>query len=250
MKLEELVYKNHDKLNDTDLYIWQYILHHKRQCQKMTILELSQVCNLSHTRILDFTKKLGMDGYSELKVHLKWELDDEAKFDEQMLDKTIVELDDTLHRVRHMDLSKAMKQIDEAKRVFVYGTGVVQQNAAFEMKREFAYRQKILYVINGRVEIDTLLRSVSKDDVFIIISLSGENETSTNLVKFLNRLSIPVISICKEGDNFLSRNSNTCIQFKVSSFKTGYHDSFYSSTGHFFVIANMMFLKYLEYKSS
>ena len=32
MRLEELVNKNYQSLNDNDLYIWNYIIHHKKDC--------------------------------------------------------------------------------------------------------------------------------------------------------------------------------------------------------------------------
>lgn len=58
MKLDKLVDEHYHELNEIDLYIWQYILHHKRECQKMSIKDLAYNCNVSHTSILRFTKKL------------------------------------------------------------------------------------------------------------------------------------------------------------------------------------------------
>ena len=70
MSLDKLVESNYAQLNEIDLYIWQYILHHKRECQKISIHELAHECNVSHTSILRFTKKLGLEGFSELKFYL------------------------------------------------------------------------------------------------------------------------------------------------------------------------------------
>ena len=37
MRLESLIKENYEKLNENDLYIWNYILHHKKECQTMSI---------------------------------------------------------------------------------------------------------------------------------------------------------------------------------------------------------------------
>ena len=74
MMLDEMVNSHYDQLNENDLYIWQYIYHHKSDCQKMSIQELARTCNVSHTSIIRFCKKIGLDGYSELKIHLKWSI--------------------------------------------------------------------------------------------------------------------------------------------------------------------------------
>ncbi|MDE6195793.1 MAG: MurR/RpiR family transcriptional regulator, partial [Erysipelotrichaceae bacterium] len=75
MTLEKLVNQYYDKLNENDKYIWQYIYHHQQECQKMSIQELARICNVSHTTIIRFAKKIGLDGYSDIKMYLKWGLD-------------------------------------------------------------------------------------------------------------------------------------------------------------------------------
>ena len=73
MKLEALVYDNYKSLNENDKYIWKYILNNKKECENMSIQDLAANCNVSHTTILRFAQKLGLNGYSELKFCLKLE---------------------------------------------------------------------------------------------------------------------------------------------------------------------------------
>ena len=99
MTLDEIVEKKYDVLNENDLYIWQYIYHHKRSCQKMSIKDLAHACNVSHTSILRFTRKLGMDGYSEFKVYLKIELEKGSNFDNSIIPSSVEGLVDTLKKL-------------------------------------------------------------------------------------------------------------------------------------------------------
>lgn len=249
MTLEELVNSHYEQLNENDLYIWQYIYHHKRECQKMSIQELARTCNVSHTSIIRFTKKLGLDGYSEFKVYLKWSLNKQLDFDSKIMHKVINELKDTLDIMENQDLDHILKMIDESRRIYVYSTGEVQFHAAQEFNREFAYRHKIMHVIEGRTELDTVLNNATKDDLFILISLSGDNDTIVMLSKALQKMKMKTIGIGIDNGNLLSQRVDEYIGFKTSYFHTGFQDKSYCCTGHFFLIVNMLFLRYLEYCS-
>ena len=73
MKLAELVNQHYKELSSNDLYIWDYIQAHGKECQNLSIVELAQRCHVSKTTILRFAQKLSLKGYSELKVYLSWE---------------------------------------------------------------------------------------------------------------------------------------------------------------------------------
>ena len=81
MRLETLIEENYDKLNENDLSIWNFILRNKKECQTMSIQELAKQCHVSHTTVSRFTHKLGMEGYGELKIFLKWDSREEESFD-------------------------------------------------------------------------------------------------------------------------------------------------------------------------
>lgn len=249
MILNDIINKHYDQLNENDLYIWQYIIHHQEACQKMSIQQLAKECNVSHSTIIRFTKKIGLDGYSELKYYLKWSLNQENKFNYRTLNDVTNELQETIDMMKNRDLDQILKFIKEAKHIYVYSTGDVQRHAAKELKREFVFCKKIFYLIEGETEIDDVLRYVTKDDIFILISFSGENETVVTLAKALKRLKISTIGIGVDKKNLLSQYVDEYIGFHTSMFQTGYFDNEYCCTSHYFLITNMLFLRYLEYCS-
>lgn len=71
MQLEELINKNYSQLNENDLYIWKYISTHRKECENISINQLADYCHVSRTTILRFSKRLGLKGFTELKVLLK-----------------------------------------------------------------------------------------------------------------------------------------------------------------------------------
>ncbi|KMT59892.1 transcriptional regulator [Listeria fleischmannii 1991] len=86
MKLEELVNKNYEQLNQNDKHIWNYILMNKRLCSEMNINDLAKNCAVSRTTILRFAKKISLSGFSELKIHLKWDLEQEVSMMAESVD--------------------------------------------------------------------------------------------------------------------------------------------------------------------
>lgn len=249
MTLEEIIDSHYEELNENDLYIWQYIYHHKSECQRMSIQDLAHTCNVSHTSIIRFAKKLGMDGYSELKVYIKWSLDRASTFDHKILTTCANEMQDTITQMMNGDFEEILSMIDQAERVFMYPTGEVQYHVAQEIKREFAYGGKILHLIEGETELDTVLNRATKQDVFLIISLSGDNETAVTLAKVLGRMHIQSIGIARDNGNLLSKYCTQFIGVHTSYFDTGYYDKRFTCTAQYFVIAELLFLAYLEYQA-
>ena len=182
MTLDKLVEDNYHQLNENDLYIWQYILHHKRECQRISIKDLARNCNVSHTSILRFTKKLGLEGFSELKVHLKWDLAQKPNFKPRIIDDTYHEFIETMERMKNRDLTNIMEMIEKAERVFVYGTGVVQANMAGELWLVFHYTNKILHAVGNGTGSDRCLYKVTKKDLLIIMKIAGGDETALTLL--------------------------------------------------------------------
>ncbi len=249
MKLAELIDQHYDQLNENDLYLWQYINHHQQDCLKMSIHELARKCNLSHSTIIRFTKKLGLDGFSELKYCLKWSQQKQKSFDHNDLKKISDELKNTLTMIENNDLEHLLQAIKNAQHIYIYPTGDVQRHVAKELKREFIYCKKIFYIIEGISELDNVIQYCTHDDLFILISFSGQQETIMTLAKTLKKLNIKTIGIAAGSSNTLAHHVTYYIGFQTSVFSTGQFQSEYTCGVHYFLIANMLFLKYLEYCS-
>ena len=73
MKLETLVQQQYDRMSVSDHMIWQYICHHRQEFLSMSLQQLADTCQLSQTTVLLLIQLLGMEGFSEFKVFLKWE---------------------------------------------------------------------------------------------------------------------------------------------------------------------------------
>lgn len=249
MRLEMLINDNYDKLNENDLYIWNYILSHKKECQNLSIQELAAKCNISHTTISRFCKKLGLSGYGELKLFIKWDLKPEKVFDSKEIMNSYYDYIKTMDIIIKQDLSDIYDFVDQGGRIYAYGTGDVQKSAVKELKRVLLYGGYIVHVLEGREETRFILDHLKENDVFFLYSFSGENHFMNEFARCLKNRGIRIVTITRNGSNELSRMGDVSLQFYCHPIiQTKNHKDIYMAA-HFFLINEFILLKLLEHQS-
>ena len=157
INLETLIYENYKYLNENDKYIWSYILNNKKECENMSIQDLASRCNVSHTTILRFAQKIGLNGYSELKFYLKFENKNKCIFNKHEVINASDNIKKTIDTLIKSDLSDVFNLLDSCSKIYAYGSGKVQLNAAKELQRSFLTVGKLINVIEGNEELDIII---------------------------------------------------------------------------------------------
>lgn len=248
MKLEELVNAHYEELKQNDIYIWNYISNHKKECCDLTIDELAAKCNVSRSTILRFAQRLSLKGYSELKIHLKWDLE-EKPINDDILDQFCNTLTKTISSYRKYDFTSVCELIFKSKKVFLYGTGTVQRAVAQEMRRVFLVGNEHFYVVEGVDEIGALINTLTSEDLVIMISLKGESDNAKAFSKQLVLKGIPFVTITRLEDNELSHLSTESIYINAPEINIGSAIK-YQVLDSYFILVDMLFLNYMLYKDS
>ena len=205
MTLETLVYDNYKNLNENDKYIWSYILNNKKDCESMSIQQLASKCNVSHTTILRFAQKLGLNGYSELKFYLKMENKKTHKFEKCEILNLSDEIKKTIDTLIKTDFLPLCKVLDESEKIYAFGSGELQNNAIKELKRNFLPIGKLVNVIEGDEEMDIITNLMTENDMIFFMSLSGENKRVNYFAQKLKEKGTRIVSITQSGNNTLSK---------------------------------------------
>lgn len=247
MNIEELVRKNYNKLNENDIYIWHFISQNKKKCSHYTIEDMAKHCNVSRTTIMRFAQKLEFSGFSELKVRLKIEGENLKNLN---IRSAITDVCNSYHRLiddmERKDFTAVCNMISGANRVFVYGTGAVQSFVAKELKRAFLSAHVLIYHIEGcESEIELACDMLTDEDLVILISLTGESKHVIELSKTLKLKNVKTVSFTRMKSNTLAEICDENIYISTSPFNTG--DNYYETTSLFFVVVEIMVLKYMEY---
>ncbi|MGA8943582.1 MAG: MurR/RpiR family transcriptional regulator [Thermoactinomyces sp.] len=246
MTLEELINRHFKKLNETDLHILKYIMNNKSTCYHLGINSLADKCNVSRSSILRLAQKLEFSGYSEFRIFLKWQNQDDPvlkKNSVEILEENIYE---TVKYIQSKDFSDICKLIDDAKRLFVFGTGTVQLNCALELQRMFLSIRKYLNVIYSQSEFEIIVKDVNPDDVVIIISLSGDTPAIFPVVQNLVTKGVRFISITNLVNNRLARMTPYNL-YARSSVIANYEGTQLKTCASFFMIAEAVFSHYVDF---
>jgi len=248
MKLEELINKYYDQLNDNDFHIWSYISKNKKECEKLAIDQLAFKCNVSRTTILRFAQKLSLKGYSELKLYLKLE-NREPKENMGQTEMVCATYNKVIESIKNKDCTEIFEKFDSARNIYIYGVGMVQSSIKKELKRIFMTAGKIFYDLSGYKESDISLNIANSEDLFIIISVSGENKFLIDFASQLQVRNIPILSITKLKENTLSQMSDYNLYISSVTFLETINEMSYESVTSYFILIEILFLKYIEYKN-
>lgn len=246
MKLEERFNAYRAQLNENDLMIWQYIRTHGQQCGKLSIEQLGARCNVSRTTILRFAKKLGYQGYSEMRLYIAME-NEQAQYVPDILERTCQMYQQAMDEIRERDFTRLLEWIDEAENLYVYGSGMVQNALAKEIRRIFLAADKWFYHVEKGTEADVLLCSITERDLVILLSVSGETESTVELARALKVRGIPLVSITLQKENTLSQLCDIRLYIGSVELDEREQDIYYRPTAAFFILVELLFIKYVEY---
>lgn len=245
MRLEEMVSDNYKQLSTNDLHIWKYISTHKKECEYYSIDELASRCNVSRTTILRFSKRIGLKGYGELKVYLR--LDNQMyKTSATSFDVVYQTYQEYMKEIRDKDFTKVIKMIDEANNLYVYGTGVIQNNVAKELKRSFLMINKLFFNISSSKETEAFVKIINNQDAIIIISYSGENKLMLDFVKSLKMKNVPIISITTNKENQLAHLANESLYVEVPNIINPL-GARYEGLVNYFTLIDFLTIRSMEY---
>lgn len=254
MILEDIINKKYDSLNDNERSIVSYILQNKSDIQNISITELAKVCHTSRSTILRLAQKLGFSGFVEFKYSVRSSIEIDlsgSNKQENLIDKLMDDIQMTNKLYNQTNVKIIMKTLFESKRIFSYGTGWVQLNALNDFHRNIMLSGKTSMILQSKTELELLMSDFKPDDLLIIISKSGDNQSISNIIRELAINNIPVLSITEFKKNELATKTNYNLYFQSSEFYDKYRENPNKKT---FVTLNllldMLFRDYIIYENN
>lgn len=250
MRLETLVQQNYDRMSASDHMIWQYISCHRKECRHMSLHQLADACQVSHTTVLRFIQLLGMEGFGEFKVFLKWEERRKPVMDTYTIERSSFNLARTVNMMEQADCTELFEAIEQAQRIYAYGSGSVQKAAAQMLKDYLIIEEKLVNVIEGREECQLALRIMQPGDVVFLYSVSGNNPVMLEYAAQMKEKGLILVAICQDGANHLARLCDYTLPFYTQKFEIGKHGIQYYSSSGMCIISEILPLKYAVYRAA
>ena len=206
MVLDKLVNEYYDALSDNDLYVIKVIHDNIDDMKVMKIQELAELSHISISSIHRLAKKLGFDGYSDLKSYIK--LNDAAGEDTQDLMELLEhDIKQTLKHLDQLNFDRLNRMIDEAPFIYIYGTGTAQLEVANDVQRQLLSLYKRSMVLKNEGELMNGIEQLADGEILLIISLSGETKNFEDIIHLIKARNVQYISVTTLKDNLLAQNA-------------------------------------------
>ncbi len=245
MELYKLVNENYTNLNENDLYILKFVLNNGPLVSKMTINELASECCVSKSTILRCAKKLGLNGYKDLKVLVDPKFNKTEHSKAHYLQLIEANASQIINQNEEEVINNICATISKSNRIFLYGTGSAQRNFATHLRQLFVSFGKNFSRIEAEWEFGTIIKDLKEDDLLIVISLSGQTLGLQNFMIELRAKGITTVSITSVAVNDLATMTTFNIYGNSPTLQLK-NGTTYQSTMFYYVLAEMIINCYAD----
>ncbi|WPC43812.1 MurR/RpiR family transcriptional regulator [Clostridium sp. JS66] len=223
MTIENMI-KCCDNLTPTESQLAQYILENKNQIEKLSIQKFSEETFVSKSGIHRFFKKIGINGFNELKVKLAQDIVEESKvdnkidvnfpFDSKDTQKIITQkllklyeasIADTYNSINLEVLNKSVKLLKNADIIDIY-THAHNINVAENFQDKMRSIGKLVNCPKSFYEQRCTATASKKNHASIILSYSGRAAFLPSIVEILHKKDIEIIWIGRLGKSVESNH--------------------------------------------
>lgn len=246
MNLEEIVNQKDPILTANDREMLTTILRDKKLIKNMNSTQLSSHLHVSRTTLVRLMKKLDIDTYKEFKVLLEGKREESFRSNEYNLHDIIGEYHLMVEEIKKNTYEEICKSIYHAKMIYTYGSGNEQKTIAEEFKRIFMTLGKCCVDLFDLGEVEFAAERMTEDDLILVISLSGENQQSMDVVRKVQKSGIKTISFTRWNNNSLAKicQENLYVGTKTINRLSG---GSYEMVAAFYILIDVLSVRYLEY---
>lgn len=212
-------------MTETESLLANYILHNKEQVITMSSQLLAQKTKTSPAAVIRFSKKIGYNGFSQLKIELaKDTSEQEADIDfminendttnaliNKVYQSNLQTIDKTFGLIESSSIDQAIKLINSSKSIYLYGlgsSGIVCEDFMYKLLR---IGKPVVFLKESHSQL-TYTPSMTLDDLAIIVSYSGQTKEIAVVAKSLKEKNIPYIIISKASNLEIISNATVSIQ--------------------------------------
>lgn len=218
-----IIRQNYSNFTTVEKKIADYIFEVGEKMLEKSAQEVASEIGSSSAALVRFSRKLGYDGFSQLKQKLSASYavheDDEDYYKEVNDSETPSSIKNKLKvRVNHMvettnaalsddEIMAAVALIDEAESIFVFGIGASSMVAQDIFQKFSRIGKQVFFIQDAHLFVSSLSISDRKT-IFIGISMKGETKEVIELARVVRGMKIPIIAITSREESTLGQMSD------------------------------------------
>ena len=236
MDFNQRLLNNQYRLSEIEKEIAEYIQNNKEEVAQARIVSMATGLYVAPNTITRFCHKLGYDGFSELKISLKLEL---QRTIENEFEAILIENFNLMDPQREKEVIRLFQKYPKVN-FFALEQAVVIAKACTEHFYTLTDKFRLYQYENE------LVRQIERDtkSIFFFISLSGESSTILKLAHQAKLQGHKVISLTNLTENNLSKISDIALYCYTTQKKYGSYDV--TDKTPLMLIMQSLYRRYLE----
>lgn len=241
MDILESIKSQYDTFGKVQKRIADYLLAHPDEACFLSLKDFTKQVGVTEVTVLNFTKKIGLKSYLELKKELqeyiqRWlapndklkraitGITDETCAYTKIIQNEKNALEETYRFISIEDLKKAVHLMLGARRIYIGAHGVSRAVASFLEQRLFFLGVDV-YMVNvyDRRGTATILNKASRKDLFFLITMPNYSSEVLSMASYLCSRELPFIALTDR------LSSPLCVGAAVS-FACSTNDSIFYNT--------------------
>ncbi|WP_192987363.1 MurR/RpiR family transcriptional regulator [Carnobacterium mobile] len=211
--------------SSSEKYLLTYIEQHLDDIPEISIVKLSDLANVSTATIVRTMKKIGYDGFTSFKHHLKDDQEHNPKFAimdqvDKKIREAIIKNEQEVNRTIQMldsgTIEDAIQSIKASNKITIFARGF-SELIAKEMEVKFQLLGKYCELHDDPNIIKSISKKIDKKGIVIFISLNGETSELVEAARNCNERDIRTITFTANLNSTLTNLSEIVfIGFKSS----------------------------------
>lgn len=240
------------KLSSNEQSIMTYVVRNIHVVKKMSIRELAAACFVSTTTIFRFVKKLGYEGYSEFldalaeteaetrKIHIPSIIEKENYSDSYL--KNIIEAVKVITDEKYNKFDTIMSRNPD---IYIIAEGLSREVGHYFLRLLTTIGFNAFFPKES-YEKKNVLKKIKRDDVVLVLSYTGNNETVIHELEQIFAIATPTIISFTRADNNAIQNMSD-LNFYVFADEIDYENiDITSRIGMIAIIETLLYKKIIQ----
>lgn len=199
--------EQYEELTISEQKVLKYILKHIDEIPHLQINELASNSFVSKTVVINLAQKLGFDGFKELKYHINSQLlqnkGDWKPKQNSIKDQLTEDITKTLSLIKERDIDSCGKILLQSRNIFIMARGTSKSVGYYLEHLLFSLGLHCFFIDDYNLS-ESFTRLVGKEDVVILISLSGSTPKIIETAKLVHLKDAYILTLTSFHSNQLN----------------------------------------------
>ncbi len=198
---------NEGEENSADVTIAKYLLQNFNQLKDLNIYDISAECYVSRATIRRMAQKLGFENFKDLKNQISNFSDypiyragiDTDEFGNSVIQQIVTMANECEQFFNEEKIENIVQEINQASQI-VFLTFDIYSRQSSEFQKAMILSGKMVRVISSKFVNNELLANLKKDDMLIVISISGY--FASQVIPFIKEINTKKILLTTIHDDY------------------------------------------------